>query len=79
MVEIEQSAKLVVYPNSVQPELVKRETIKFVPTSSCPAKEVDGGREEQFWGRGEGGLDGQGGGAEADNAATLLPHPAIMR
>ena len=34
-----------VFPNSLQPELVKPETIKFVPTSSCPAKE-DGGREE---------------------------------
>ena len=33
-----------VFPNSLQPELVKPETIKFVPTSSCPAKE-DGGRE----------------------------------
>ena len=35
--------KLAVFPNSLQPELVKPETIKFVPTSSCPAKE-DGGR-----------------------------------
>ena len=30
---------LAVFPNSLQPELVKPETIKFVPTSSCPSKE----------------------------------------
>ena len=30
---------MAVFPNSLQPELVKPETIKFVPTSSFPSKE----------------------------------------